>query len=82
MNLEDNIMNIINDNKIVKINDKVYLTNYQIEILDKYQIDYNVSNISEILFEIDEVLDTCDAPDLEEVSASLQEFEYYQNTNK
>ncbi|MBR1414125.1 MAG: hypothetical protein IJ574_05615 [Bacilli bacterium] len=82
MNLEDSIKNIINNNKLVKINDNIYLSKYQIEILDKYQINYNVSSVSEILFEIDEVLECIDAPDLEEVANSLQEFEYYNNTNK
>lgn len=78
----DYIKEIVNKNTIVKINDKIYLNHYQMEILDKYQINYNVSNISEILFEIDEILEYIDAPELEDVANSLQEFDYYNNTNK
>lgn len=40
-NLNDLLNNIdFESNKLVKINNKLYLTNYQIEILNKYNIDY------------------------------------------
>lgn len=79
--IEETILN----NNLVKINDKLYLKKYQIDILDIYHIEYkNCSSISEILFLIDEFLEDSDgdSEELEEVADSLQEFNYYHNTNK
>lgn len=76
----------INRNSLVKINDKLYLKQYQIEVLEYYHIDYKIaSSVSEILLLIEEVLETDNSVDtdaLEEVALSLQEFQYYHNTNK
>ncbi len=70
------------ENKKVKINN-FYLTEYQIRILRKYQIPYeNCHSIKEILFYIEEILETEEYEDLENVSASLGEVDYYQNYNK
>lgn len=79
--IEETILN----NNLVKINDQLYLKKYQIDILDIYHIEYkNCSSISEILFLIDEFLEDSDgdSEELEEVADSLQEFNYYHNTNK
>lgn len=84
-NIEDFVGNIMNENKLVKINENLYLKQYQIDILDMFHIEYKkCSTISEILFFIDEVLegDEGDMEALEEVADSLQEFNYYHNTNK
>ena len=62
-----------------------YITERQIEILNKYDIDINKFNdIESLLFDIGEYLNDTDidAPDLEWVSESLSEFNYYNNTNK
>ncbi len=76
----------IQNNTFLKVNDKLYLKKYQKEILDYYHIDYQkCSSISEILFLIDEVLENEEVDDydkLEELALSLQEFNYYHNTNK
>ena len=66
-----------------KINDKLYLTNKQIEVLEKYDIDYHTS-IEELMFKLDEILNESndEYPDLEEVSNSISEFNYYHNVNK
>ena len=66
-----------------KINDKLYLTNKEIEVLEKYDIEYHTS-IEELMFKLDEVLNESggEYPDLEEVSNSISEFNYYHNTNK
>ena len=60
------------------------LTRYQMEVLDKYKIDYNsMGSISELIYEIDEALEECDYPDdLDIVSSELSEYNYYNNTNK
>ena len=67
--------------KLNKINDNLYLTNKEIEVLDRYNIDYNTS-IEELMFTLDEILNENDYEDLEEVSNSIAEFNYYHNTNK
>ena len=83
--LEKNINDLIHKNNYIKINDQIYLKQYQKDILDYYHIDYyNCSSISEILFLILELLESDEdgLDDLEEVALSLQEFQYYHNTNK
>lgn len=84
--IEDLVNNTINDNSLVKINDKLYLKKYQIEVLDYYHIEYQkCSSVSEILFLIEDILENEEVEDsdlLDEVATSLQEFNYYHNTNK
>lgn len=85
MKYDDLIKEVLHKNKMVKINDKIYLTSYQIEILDKYQIPYQMCNsIGEIIFYIEEILkeDANDYEDLETVSLSLSEIDYYTNYRK
>ena len=65
-----------------KINDDLYLTNKQIELLDRYDIDYQNKSINELIYEIEDILNENDYEDLEEVSLGLSEFNYYHNTNK
>lgn len=76
----------IHNHSLVKINDQLYLKKFQIEILDLYHIDYRkCSSVSEILFLIEDAITNGEVEDeeaLEEVSLSLQEFNYYHNTNK
>ncbi len=76
---------ILNQNELTKINDKVYLTRYQMEVLKKYNIPYeSCGSIGEIIFYIEEILneDTNDFEDLESVSSALAESDYYQNYKK
>ena len=80
---DEELIKVHDELQLNKINDELYLTNKQIEVLEKYSINYN-TNIDMLLFEIDEILN--DSPeeldDLEEVSKSISEFDYYHNTNK
>lgn len=84
-NIDKYINDIMTQNNLVKINDNLYLKKYQIDVLETFHIEYkSCSSISEILFLIDEALES-DARDtdlLEEVALQLQEFNYYHNTNK
>ena len=67
--------------KLNKINDELYLTNKEIQVLDKYDINYNTS-IETLMFNLEEILNENDYEDLEEVSNSISEFNYYHNTKK
>ncbi len=61
----------------------LFLSDYQIEVLMKYNIDpYKCGSISELIYLIDEVLDEEEADDLDIIEREIAEFNYYSNTNK
>ena len=74
----------IYDNKLNKISDNLYLSNRQIEILKRYEIDYKKFNdIKSLMYEVETALEVVyDADDLQALSIELSEFNYYHNTNK
>lgn len=74
----------IYDNKLNKINDNLYLSNRQIEILKRYEIDYKKFNdIKSLMYEVETALEEVyDADDLQALSIELSEFNYYHNTKK
>ena len=81
------IENILNDidfesNKLVKC-DNFMLTNKEIEVLKKYNIEYEKCiNLKELIFYIEDILQEEDVSDLEEIEKSISERDYYENTNK
>lgn len=70
--------------KFLKDYNGLLITEEQVEILKRYDIDaLKCGSLTEILYLIDEVLDSdSDAIDLEWVADTLQERNYYENTNK
>lgn len=81
----DNIVKkVIDDNKINKITDDMYLSNRQIEVLNKYDINYKkFYHIKDLIFEIETIInENSDLDDLENLSIELSEFNYYYNTRK
>lgn len=86
--MNEEIQKILNEidfdnNKLQRINDNLYLTNNQIEILKRYNIDYEVSNsLRDLMIKIEEVLDYEDIEELENLLTTLTERNYYENTNK
>lgn len=81
-----NILNNIdfNNNKLIKINNNLYLTNNQINILKRYNIDYETSNsLRDLMIKIEDILDyEEEIPELVELLDNLSERNYYQFTNK
>ncbi|MBQ9024665.1 MAG: hypothetical protein IJ105_05595 [Bacilli bacterium] len=76
----------IKNNTLNKINN-IYLSNKQISVLERYNIDYkNVVDISELIFKVEEYIEdnysSEELDDLENLSLELSEFNYYYNTNK
>jgi predicted ester cyclase len=82
--IDDIVKKTLEDNKMNKIGDNIYLSNKQIRILDKYKINYKkYTDIKSLIFEIEQIIsESYDVNDLEELSIELSEFNYYYNTNK
>lgn len=73
-----------NSLKMNKINDNLYLSNKQIEVLNRYDIDYKSMTIDMLMYELEEILNDSydDLYDLEDIAKEISEFNYYHNTNK
>lgn len=78
------IKDIYNDKNMSKMRGNgIYLSDNDVDILNKYDIDYKkYSSLSNLIFDIEEVLNEEVYDDLEEISKKLSEFNYYNNTNK
>ena len=86
-NCEVSIDNLIhlNETALIKYHfNDIYLNEKQIDILNKYQINYKKYNqLSELIFDIEQYLySNNNLDDLEWVSENFAEFNYYHNTNK
>ena len=87
-NSEINIDEAINysefDNVILKRrNNNFLLSDYQISILNRVGIDFNrYSNIRDLLFDVEELLNDIYDDELDLVSNQLSEFIYYNETKK
>ena len=86
--MEYDIDSIIDDldfksNSINDING-LLLTNKEIEVLDRYNINYKKCiSLKEVIYLIEEMInEEEDSTELELISQSISERDYYQNTNK
>ena len=73
--------------ELKQIKKNIYLNNREMQILKMYDIDFqNCVDMNDLLFKIDDVLndlyDNSDNEDLEWVSSSISERNYYMNTKK
>lgn len=88
MNKEYNIKELLNSidfnkNKLTKVNDKLMLTNYQIEVLKRFDIiPENYTSLSSIICDAEEVYEETLDEELDSILSELQERNYYENTNK
>ena len=76
---------IYDDKSMIKMRGNgIYLSDNQIEVLKRYDINYKkYSSLNSLIFEIEEILNyETTARDLEEISLRLSELNYYNNTNK
>ena len=73
-------------NKFQTPKQNLFLTNYEIAVLKKYHIDYdNCKTAKEILQRVESIisdLEDLEQEELDQVSMSIAERDYYQNTNK
>lgn len=85
INIEDIITEVDIDKNIPKKrNNNLVLRDSQIEILKKYNINYEAhTSLKSLIFEIEEILNyETDLEDLEQLSEELEEMSYYNYTNK
>lgn len=85
INIEDIITEVDIDKNIPKKrNNNLVLRDSQIEILKKYNINYEThTSLKSLIFEIEEILNyETDPEDLEQLSEELEEMSYYNYTNK
>ena len=71
-------------NKFNNING-LMLTNREVEVLDRYNINYkSCTTLKEIIFQIEDLIKDMDIveEDLDYISGTISERDYYQNTNK
>ena len=87
--MNEEIKNILNNidfknNKLIKINNNLYLTNNQVDILKRYKIDYETSNsLMDLMIKIENILDyEEEIPELVDLLDKLSERNYYEFTNK
>ena len=80
---EDDV--IRSKNKFLKKHNNIYISDEQISILKKYDINIdNYKSVSDLIYDIEDCLNNSygDLDDLEWVSIALSEYNYYNNTNK
>lgn len=70
-------------NALKKVNDKLYLTNYQIDVLKRNEINpENYHSLKEIIYLAEEAYEETLDEELEIILDQLSERNYYENTNK
>lgn len=85
ININDLVKDINSDATMIKMRGNgIYLSDNQVEVLKKYNINFNNYNsLRSLIFAIEEILnEETELTDLEEVSQSLAELNYYNYTNK
>lgn len=87
-NKEYNIESLLTDidlkkHMLQKVNDKISLTKYQIDILLKFNIDiYSASSLKSIIYEAEEIYEETLDEELDAIILELSERNYYENTKK
>ena len=73
----------LESNFLEDIGTGIFLSKKEIEILNKYNIDYkNKNSLKSILLEIEDILNEEELEDLDLISESIAERVYYNDTNK
>ena len=81
----ESLLNDINIDqyKTQKINDYITLTNYQIEVLKRFDIDPSLyTKLKDIIYVAEEIYEETLDEDLNIVLDELSERNYYENTHK
>lgn len=81
----ESLLNDINIDqyKTQKVNDYITLSNYQIEVLKRFDIDPSLyTKLKDIIYVAEEIYEETLDEDLNIVLDELSERNYYENTNK
>ncbi len=83
-NKEINIDDLVSDKYMHKmINKNIYLSDYQIEVLRRFNINpYDYNDIKDLIYIIEEVLEEQYEEEIDNILLEISEFNYYSNTNK
>lgn len=76
---------ISNEKKFLRKYNNIYISEEQKDILEKYSINVESYNsVEQLIYDIEEYLNNCgfSLDDLEWVSQTISEYNYYNNTNK
>ena len=76
---------ISNEKKFLRKYNNIYISEEQKDILEKYNINVESYNsVEQLIYDIEEYLNNCGLilDDLEWVSQTISEYNYYNNTNK
>ena len=76
---------ISSEKNFLKKHNNIYISDEQKNILERYNIDVNkYLNVKELIYDIEECLNNSleELEDLEWVSQTISEYNYYNNTNK
>ena len=76
---------VADESSFLKKYNNIYISSKQVDILKRYDIDINKYNsVKELIYDIEEILNNSydDTEDLEWVSETLSEYNYYNNVNK
>ena len=79
LDIDNLTKDVYNDKNMIKMRGNgIYLSDNQIEVLKRYNINYKkYISLNSLIFEIEEILnEEVDASDLEEVSSRLSELNY------
>ena len=82
--LDENCL-VATDKSFLKKFNNIYISEEQKNILDRYNIDVNnYINIEQLMYDIEDFLNNSieELDDLEWVSQTISEYNYYNNTNK
>lgn len=85
LDIEKLVKDVYEDKSFIKNRGNgIYLSDNDIEVLKRYDIDYSKYNsLNNLIFDIEEILNyEVDIDDLDDVSRRLSELNYYNNTNK
>lgn len=78
--LEQEINNLITKHTLEKVKENLYLTKYQQQVLKEKNIPYlECKDLTELVFLLSE---NYDDEEIETIIAEIEEFHYYQETQK
>ncbi len=80
---ENEFSSLVKQNELKKVGKDIYLSQYQMDVLDKYHIPYGDADSSkELLFMLNEIPEDDYYDELDNVASQIAEISYYKDTRK